>query len=163
MRSRSALQLRSAIFATVAALALGLAACGGSDDSGADSTGSTTGGSDSDREEASAAVEDLYAAVQDRDAEAVCERLSPAMQKQFAAGGLGPKTGSCETSFQRYLDKADQGQFDSLGKAKVRSVEVTGDKAVAKVAFGGNGSGQVPLQKVEGEWRLASASATPSK
>jgi hypothetical protein len=158
MRSRSALQLRVYAVAAAASLALGAAACGGSsDDDGA------SGGSD--REQARATVESLYAAIADGDAEKVCDQLNDAAQKQLSAGGLGAKSDSCADSFQAFLDEADKaGGLDLTLKAKVESVKVTGDKAVAKVSFGAKGrNGEVPLEKVDGVWKLEAAGATPSR
>jgi hypothetical protein len=40
---------------------------------------------------------------------------------------------------------------------------VSGDKAVAKVSFGGGRNGDIPLEKVDGEWKLEAAGATPSQ
>ncbi|HYI81104.1 MAG TPA: hypothetical protein VEW67_09615 [Thermoleophilaceae bacterium] len=154
---RSTFQLRAVALATTAALALGAAACGGSDDDG-----SSPG--DSDREQARATVENLYAAIRDGDAEKVCEQMNDAAQKQLAAGGLGAKSKSCAEAFQKFLDEAEKaGGLNLTLKAKVESVKVTGDTAVAKVSFGGKGrNGEIPLQKVDGEWKLEAAGASPS-
>lgn len=158
MRSRSALQLRAAALATAATLALGVVACGGGDDDSSNSGGS-------DQEQARATVEELYAAIGDGDADRVCEQLNEAAQKQLAAGGLGSKSESCASAFQKFLDEAEKaGGLNLTLKAKVKSVEVTGDTAVAKVSFGGKGrNGEIPLEKVDGEWKLEAAGATPSQ
>lgn len=158
MLSRSSLQARSIALATAAALVLGAAACGGSDgDDG-------TAGGGGDEQQARASVEALYAAIADGDAGQVCEQLNEAAQKQLAQGGLGSKSASCRDSFQKFLDQAEEaGGLDLTLKAKVKSVKVTGDKAVAKVTFGKGRSGDVPLEKVDGEWKLEAAGATPSR
>jgi hypothetical protein len=155
MRTRSAFQLRALAATTVAALALGAAACGGSDD---DSSGG------SDQEQAQATVENLYSAIRAGDAEKVCEQLNEDAQKQLTAGGLGTKSESCAEAFQKFLDKAEKaGGLNLTLKAKVKSVRVTGDKAVAKVSFGGQGrDGEIPLEKVDGKWKLEAAGASPS-
>ena len=144
-------------FATTLVLALGATACGGSDDDG--------GGGGSDEQQARATVERLYAAIADGDAKRVCAQLNENAQKQLAAGGLGTATASCADSFQNFLDKAEKaGGLDLTLKAKVKSVEVTGDSAVAKVSFGGGGrNGEIPLEKVDGEWKLEAAGAAPSQ
>jgi len=156
MRSRSAFQLRATAFAVAATLALGAAACGGSDND------APSGGSD--QEQARATVETLYAAIADGDAEKVCEQMNEAAQKQMAAGGLGTKSKSCPEAFQKFLDQAEKaGGLNLTLKAKVKSVKVTGDTAVAKVSFGGKGrNGEIPLEKVDGEWKLEAAGASPS-
>ena len=145
-----------ATFATALALGLGAAACGGSDDDG---------GGASDEQQARATVERLYAAIADGDAERVCAQLNEKAQRQLEQGGLGGRSGSCVDSFQQFLDEAEKaGGLDLTLKAKVRSVEVTGDTGVAKVSFGGGGRiGEIPLEKVDGEWKLEAAGATPSR
>jgi hypothetical protein len=160
MRARTSLPLRrAAALATAATLALGAAACGGSDDDG----GNDTGGSD--QQQARATVERLYAAIADNDAAGVCEQLNERAQEQLAQGGLGEESGSCEDSFQAFLDEAEKkGGLNLTLKAKVKSVKVTGDTAVAKVSFGGQGrNGEIPLQKVDGEWKLEAAGAAPTQ
>lgn len=144
-----------AALATALVLALGATGCGSSDDDG--------GGSD--EQQARATVEKLYAAIADGDAEGVCAQLNEKAQRQLEQGGLGGKSGSCVDSFQQFLDEAEKaGGLDLTLKAKVRSVEVTGDSAVAKVSFGGGGrNGEIPLEKVDGEWKLEAAGATPSQ
>jgi hypothetical protein len=150
------LSLRSrATLATALALALGGAACGGSDDDGGAS----------DEQQARATVERLYAAIADGDAKRVCAQLNEKAQRQLEQGGLGGKSDSCVDSFQQFLDEAEKaGGLDLTLKAKVESVEVTGDTAVAKVSFGGGGrNGEIPLEKVDGEWKLEAAGASPTK
>lgn len=159
MRSRPSFQLRAVALATAATLALGAAACGGSDDDGGSSSSSG-----SDQEQARATVENLYAAIKDGDAGKVCDQLNEDAQKQLAAGGLGTKSKSCDEAFQKFLDEAEKaGGLNLTLKAKVTSVKVTGDKAVAKVRFGSKGrDGEIPLEKVDGEWKLEAAGASPS-
>jgi hypothetical protein len=155
MRFGSTPQLRAVAVAAAVTLAMGAAACGGSDDSG--------GGSD--EEQATAAVEALYAAIVDSDAEKACEQLNEAAQKQLEQGGLGKKGGSCADAYQAFFAEADKaGGLNLALKAKVKSVKVDGDKAVAKVRYGAKGpTGEVPLEKVDGEWKLEAAGATSSQ
>lgn len=158
MRSpRSTFQLRAVAIAAAATLALGAAACGGSDDDSSNSGGS-------DKEQAQATVENLYAAIKDGDAEKVCEQMNEAAQKQMAAGGLGSKSKTCAEAFQKFLDASEKaGGLKLTLLAKVKSVKVTGDTAVAKVTFGKGREGEIPLVKVDGEWKLEAAGAAPAK
>lgn len=155
MRSRSTLQLRALALATATTLALGAAACGGSDD---DNSGS-------DEQQARERVESLYAALRARDAAKACEQLTEAGQKQLEQGGRTPRGDSCAESFQRYLDRGTkEGGLSLALKAKIKSVEVDGDTAVAKVSFGDKGpSGDVGLEKVDGEWKVSAAGSAPSQ
>jgi ketosteroid isomerase-like protein len=147
-----------ALALTVSALlAVGAAGCGDSDDGDGNQQ---AGGSE--QAQARAAVEGLYAAIADGDAEAVCDSLTDAGQKQVAGGGLGGKSASCADAFQKFLDAAErQGGLDLTLKAKVRKVTVKGDRGTATVSFGGNRTGAVPLAKQDGEWRIEQAGGTP--
>ena len=156
MRTNGRLQGRAATTLAVAAIGLGLAACGGGDDSD---------GGGSDKEQARATVERLYDGFAAGDPEQICDQLNEAAQKELAEGGLGSKTGSCVESFQAFLDESEKaGGLNLTLKAKVESVKVTGDTAVAKVSYGGPGrTGEIPLEKVDGEWKLEAVGATPSQ
>jgi hypothetical protein len=144
-------------------LALGVPACGedndNSDEPGSTSTQAAVGGSE--REQARAAVENLYSAIRDGDAQQVCDSLTTAGQKQVAAGGLGGKSDTCADAFQKFLDAAErQGGLNLTLKAKVEKVRIDGDKAVATVSFGGPGrTGPVPLVRQGGEWKVDQAGA----
>jgi ketosteroid isomerase-like protein len=160
MRSPSSSLSRPSLaaLATALVLALGTTACGGSDDD-------SGGGGGSDEQQARATVERLYAAIANGDPEGVCAELNENAQRELEQGGLGGKSDSCVDSFQMFLDEAEKaGGLDLTLKANVESVEVTGDTAVAKVSFGGGGrKGDIPLEKVDGEWKLEAAGATPSQ
>lgn len=162
MRIRSRSQLRVVALGAATALVLGAAACGGSDDDGGSGDASSAG---SDQQQARATVEALYAAIREGDAEKVCDQLNEEAQEQLAKGGLGKESGSCSESFQVFLDEAKKkGGLNLTLKAKVKRVEVDGDTAVAKVNFGGKGrDGDIPLEKVDGEWKLEAAGAAPSQ
>lgn len=153
MRSPGSIfQLRAAAIATAATLALGVAACGGSGDDG-------SGGDD--EQQARATVSALYAGLKQGNAEKVCAQLNEAAQKQIEQGAQAAKGDSCAESFQKFLDSAKKsGGLDLALKAKVESVKVTGDTAVATVSFGSKGrTGEIPLEKVDGTWKLEAAGA----
>lgn len=154
MRSNGRSQGRIATIAAVAALATGIVGCGGDSDGGG-----------SDEEQARATVEALYDGFANGDPEQICDQLNEAAQKELAEGGLGSKTGSCVESFQAFLDESEKaGGLNLTLKAKVQRVKVTGDTAVATVTFGGPGrKGEIPLQKVDGEWKLEAVGGAPSQ
>ncbi|HYI99607.1 MAG TPA: nuclear transport factor 2 family protein [Thermoleophilaceae bacterium] len=152
-----------ALLAT-AVLALGAVACGDSDDDGGGSASeSATAGGGSDEQQARATVESLYAAIRDSDAEGVCATMTEPAQKQVAQGAIGTgKGGTCTDGFQRFLDAAERaGGLNLTLKAKVQRVKVDGDKAVARVTFGKARAGNIPLVKVDDEWKLDQAGAAP--
>jgi ketosteroid isomerase-like protein len=153
-----------ALAATVL-LALGAVACGDSDDDGdgggASQSSAASGGSD--EQQARATVESLYAAMRDGDAEGVCATMTDPAQKQVAQGAIGTgKASTCAEGFQHFLDAAERaGGLNLTLKAKVQNVKVNGDKAVARVTFGKQRAGNVPLVKVDDEWKLDQAGASP--
>jgi ketosteroid isomerase-like protein len=152
-----------ALLAT-ALLALGAVACGDGDDGGggsASQSAAAPGGGD--EQQARATVESLYAAIRDGDAEGVCATMTAPAQKQVAQGAIGTGKGdSCADGFQQFLDAAERAGGLSLTlKAKVARVKVNGDKAVARVTFGKARAGNIPLVKVDDEWKLAQAGASP--
>jgi len=147
----------------VALVACGAVACGDSDDGGGDDSAAA---SSSDERQVTATLEGFYDDMGEYDAAGVCSWMSPTARRQIAAGAIGGRQavdkGSCEASFDRFLDLAKKG--GGLGKvldAKVGKVEVDGDLARATVSFGAQ-SGQVPLRKVNGSWKMGVVVATPS-
>jgi hypothetical protein len=157
------------LLALAAALtfALGAAACG---DSGDDGGGGGDGGADvaggdegSERALARATVERLYDAMAEMDAEGVCAQLNDEAQRQIASGGLGSEGDSCADGIQGFFDEAEEaGGLQATLNAEVRRVEIDGDSATATVSFGPGRRGEVPLSKVDGEWKLEAAGAAPS-
>lgn len=153
--------------AATAVLALGAVACGDSDDDDADpgQGASAASGGGGDEQRARATVESLYAAIRDEDAAGVCATMTEPAQKQVAQGAIGTGGGStCADGFQRFLDAADRaGGLKLTLKAKVERVNVNGDKAVARVTFGKARAGNIPLVKVDDEWKLDQAGPSPSQ
>jgi hypothetical protein len=154
MRFKGRFHLGAVVVA--AAIVVAMSACGGSDDS-------DEGGGD--REQVRATVERLYEGFADGDPEQICDQLNEAAQKELAEGGLGSKTGSCVESYQKFLDESEKaGGLNLTLKAKVKRVKVTGDTAVATVSFGGPGrEGEIPLSKIDGEWKLEAVGGAPSQ
>lgn len=150
--------------AATALLALGAASCGDSGDDDNGGGGASASASGSDEQQARATVESLYAALRDGDAEGVCATMTAPAQKQVADGAIGTGEGkTCADGFQRFLDAAEKaGGLNLTLKAKVERVKVTGDEAVAKVTFGEARSGNIPLVKVDDEWKLDQAGAAPT-
>lgn len=126
-RIRSALALLTAVL-----LALGAAACG-SDDDGGDG-----GGSDPERaQEVAQAYSD---ALEDADAEAICETISPTLLAQAEKASGEP----CVEGVGADLAGFEGQSF--LGEAE--SAEVTGDTAA--VTF--SESGTLMMVREDGEW-----------
>jgi ketosteroid isomerase-like protein len=147
------LKLRAAALGVAALLASGAAACGEEEDPR------------SDREQARAVVEELYASIRAKDPEGVCSTMTEPAQQQVAAGAIGTgKSGTCADAFQRFLDAAArQGGLNLTLKAKVERVKITGDTAVATIRFGKARTGEIPLVKQDDEWKLDRAGPSPSQ
>jgi hypothetical protein len=153
MRFQGRFHRGAAVLAATVAVVIAGCGSGDSDDGG------------SDKEQARATVERLYEGFADGDPEQICAQLNEAAQKELASGGLGSKTGSCVESYQKFLDESEKaGGLNLTLKAKVERVKVTGDTAVATVSFGGPGrEGEIPLTKVDGEWKLDAVGAAPNE
>jgi hypothetical protein len=145
-------------------LALGAPGCGSDDDAGRPGPAATDASEphDSDEDQARATVERLYASMRAGDADGVCANLSEPAQKQVAAGGIGVGEGAtCAEAFQEFFDAADRkGGLNLILKAKVRKIALRRDRGEAKVSFGRGRVGEVPLVKVDGEWKLDRVGAT---
>lgn len=141
--------MRPLLVSILAALALG--ACGG------DSSESEP---ESEADRVRATVDALYEAMGDRDAEGVCDQLNAAAQEQIAKGGLGSEGRTCVEGFEGFFEASEEaGGLDAPRNAEVVDVEVDGDRATATVEFGPGQRGDIPLAKVEGEWKLEAVGA----
>lgn len=154
-------------YAPMVAVALALAAggCGDSDGSGGSGGSDGTSAGGTDRQQVRSTVEGLYEDLADYDAEAVCERMSPAARRQIAQGAIGGASkpdATCADAFGEFLDQAKaNGGLKRTLSAKVGKVEIDGRKALVTVSFGAQ-AGQIPLRKVGGEWKMGIVVATPS-
>jgi hypothetical protein len=141
----------------------GLAGCG---DSNGDGSGGATQASGPHERQIRASVEGLYEDLGNYDAAGVCARMSRAARRQIAQGAIGVRgkagKGTCEDAFGRFLDLAKKsGGLQKTLTAKVGKIEVDGDEALVTVSFGQQ-RGQIPLTKVDGEWKMGVSVATPS-
>lgn len=161
MLSSSRRSARLLALAATALLALGAASCGDSDDDNGGGGGSSQSGGD--EQQARATVESLYAAIRAGDAKGVCATMTEPAKEQVAKGAIGTGSGgTCADGFQRFLDAAEKaGGLNLTLKAKVASVKVDGDKATARVTFGKARAGNIPLVKVDDEWKLDQAGPAP--
>src|SRR3954471_6391069 len=121
-----------------AALALGPAACGGSDS-----------------DDVKSSLQDYNNAVGDKDAAKACDLLSDAAKKT-----IGGK--SCEQTLKSGLALLNTKQLSAFKDTTIKNIKVNGDKATATTSVP-NGSG-VPdqtqtLVKKSGSWRLQAAGA----
>jgi hypothetical protein len=142
--------------------ALALASCGDSDDGdqGADAAredaaqadSATTDGSAEEQIEAT--LKDVRRAFNAGDGRGFCDHLSAAGERQVRQFGAAYDTGKeCPAVVVQFSKGVERGQLP----VEVESVEVTGDKAVAKTSGGlaGRGVGEVRFVQEEGEWRIA--------
>jgi hypothetical protein len=121
------------------AFALALAGCGGG------------GGGQSDEDQIRATLHDYYAAFASGDAESACADLAADVQQKFAkASG----TEDCPSAILKARGRPDTRSYTSRFKdAQVASVQVAGDRAVAKVRAIGV-TQPIPLRRVGKEWKI---------
>lgn len=119
-------------------LALGLAACGGSDS-----------------DDVKSSLEDYNTAVANKDAGKACDLLSEAAKKT-----IGGK--SCEATLKAGFGLLNAKQLGAFKQTEIKNIKVDGNKATATITFP-KGSG-VPEQtqtlvKENGDWHLQAAGA----
>lgn len=130
-----------AVPAVIAAAALSLSACG--------ATGSSSGGPEFSgaKKDVAQAIDDLQSDAQRHDAGKICDQLiAGATIKRLSAQGI-----DCADDLKKAIDEAST--FD----LQVQSVEIHGDKAVAKVKDTAGDQSNVDtftLVKEGGDWKL---------
>ena len=128
--------------AAVAALATLVAGCGGGE---------------SPEAAARATVQRYLSALGRGDAAAACRELTDQSRQKLAEFGkaqLRLRAGSCEKTIDAALHAPNGPLLRKLGRAKITSVAVDGDRAEASVA----GVGQrVQLVRADGAWRIDSS------
>jgi hypothetical protein len=119
-------------------LALGLAACGGSDS-----------------DDVQSALSDYNSAVANKDAGKACDLLSDAAKKT-----IGGK--SCEATLKSGFALLNAKQLDAFKNTDIKAVKVSGDKATATITFpkdSGVPDQTQTLVKENGDWHLQAAGA----
>src|SRR5262245_63475813 len=119
----------------VALVALLLAGCGKSDD-----------------DEIRATVEGIGNAEADGDWGAVCDLMTPELQKLVVGASQGAKT--CPDALKAAAATMSSEEKDKLRQTQVVSITITGDTARAKVEPAGEFADSQPLRKVDGKWLL---------
>lgn len=156
--------MRLHVAAGLAALALGLAGCGGSDETepeqptGTGPTSTATAdapkGPD-DKQQMRDAAERFYAAFDDRDWGTVCGLLGPSGKAQLAQGAafLGTDPSDCEATVKAASAASD----GAASKVNITTVKIDGDKAVAPGGQiePGEGPQDLGFERVDGKWLLA--------
>ena len=124
--------------ALLAALALVFAGCGGSSQP-------------SDEDQIKATLRDYYVAFANGDAESACADLASDVQVQFAKQS---GTEDCPGAIAKARQRPDTRRYTSSFKdAEILSVEVAGDKAVARVRAIG-ATQKIPLRREGKEWKI---------
>ena len=129
--------------APVLALALAIAGCGG-------------GSGDGEEEAGRGAVNRLYTALAEKDADGVCEALARKQREVVAKGGGTKPKASCEQVMGVALNYVGRGKgLEDADDAQVTDVELDGDdRSVATVEFKGR-SARVGLRKEGGDWKVS--------
>jgi hypothetical protein len=125
-------------FVAAAGLAVGLAACGGSDS-----------------DDVKSALQNYNKAVATKDATKACDLLSDAAKKTI--GGR-----SCEQTLKSGFALLNAKQLDAFKSTTIKNVKVTGSKATATITFpkdSGVPDQTQTLVKENGAWHLQAAGA----
>lgn len=117
-------------------MALGAASCGG----GAE-------------DDARAAISALQKAFADGDREAICAALTRDAQRHVGGmghdGDAGPRPEDCAEDLPIFSDNVKE-----IVARDVVDVRVEGRRAIATVEFGEGATGEVPLAREGGEWKV---------
>ncbi len=138
------------------ALALGVVACGGSDEDGSDADAKPTAGSaasGSEEKQIEAAFYQMQKDFYKGDGEAVCSALTKLAQKQAAGLGIGPVT----TCAKRLAPLGKKSADQSYRAPNIVSIKLDGDKAVVvtKKPKSDLPAQKVPYKKEDGRWKMA--------
>ncbi|MEX1141495.1 MAG: hypothetical protein WEB79_04205 [Thermoleophilaceae bacterium] len=142
--------------ATVLLLALGLAACGddSSDGSATADQGQADTRSEGDGGDAETEVRATFQALQDafseRDAEKVCDQLSPQAQKQTGIDGA-PDTPTCVGVAKALFDQWGE---NIRRNAKIVRLRIDGDRALAVITAGETLELPRPFVKTDDGWKM---------
>lgn len=119
-----------------------LAGCGGS------------GGGQSDEDQVKATLRDYYTAFANGDAESACSDMASDVQQEFAKQS---RTEDCPSAIRKARERPDTRRFTSSFKnAQIVSVQVAGDRAVARVrAIGATQT--IPMRREGKEWKIDAA------
>jgi hypothetical protein len=129
--------------APVLVLALAVVSCGGGSDG------------EEDEEAVRGAVDGLYAALAEKDADGVCEALAHEQREVVAKGDGTKPRASCEQVMGVALNYVGRGKgLEDADEAQVTDVELEGGRAVATVEFKGR-SAPVELRKEAGDWKVS--------
>lgn len=140
------IRTRSAVLAVAAALvvavAVAVAGCGGG------------GGGKSEKQKIEATLRDYFTAFADGDGERACSHLANDTKERLVRIS---KAGDCPATLEQAAEQPKIKPFLSeLRDAKVGTIEVDGDTALAKVTAIGQ-SEAVPLRKEGDAWKLTGA------
>ena len=129
---------RRLVAGALLAMALGLAACGGSS---------------KDEQAVRKRVNGFYSALAAKDPAGVCASLSGGLKGALTrtrSGARGPR--SCEAAM-RFNFLLSPNLFRNAGKAKVEDVKVKGDQAAATISYRGR-KRQFGLSREHGRWLI---------
>ena len=125
------------------ALALALAACGGSAEEDVEST-----------------LDSYLKSFARGDGARSCELMTEQTRRQFVDRvKLVTKTSDCGRSINAIRKQAGSTVMQALEKTEITEIKVDGDRASAKLTSGANTS-RAQLRKEDGEWRVAAVPGT---
>ena len=126
---------RVVAIAVAAALGAGAAACG------------------NDEEEVTRVVTDFQESFARGDVDGVCALLTDAAHEHVGGSGHDAPS-SCRLDMRKVLDWMRIGGVRPERGRRIVDVQVDGDSATATVAVGGGDAIELPLARVDGEWKV---------
>lgn len=116
-----------------------------------------SGGGSNDKDKIRSAVQTYIDGLAQRDGRKVCDQLTLTVQQQVSQRS---QTKDCPTAINRFeASKTGRAVAPAFKSAKVKSVTSKGDTAAATVTVrvaGANTDTTIPLQKVNGKWKISS-------
>jgi hypothetical protein len=150
------------------ALALGVTACGDSDDSGGSSGAaastdeggtSANGAKPSDEQQIRTTFRAVTDSFESGDGKTFCASVTPAALKQVESLAIGLQVEGCEAMIAQ-LAKQTKAANVKQRPAKVVSVKVKGRRATMVIRDGGRPPSSVRFRKVDGMWQLSDPGIT---
>jgi hypothetical protein len=139
------LHARTFSIALLAALAMGVAACGGDD----------SGGGGDDESQIRDVVSNYAVAIADKDGDTACGFLTASARKQVESAGEAIDANGCGEVMEKVTEEASDDERDQLKDLEVTSVKIDGDRATVQVKAGGETGDPSTLVKEDGEWKIA--------
>jgi hypothetical protein len=97
-------------------------------------------------------VADFYTGLEEQDTSLLCRSITPSAREKVIAIGAIKDAKTCPQGYEKIFEQV---RFHYTDPPKVLRVTISGNRAHATTAFGGETT-RAPLRKVSGEWKVDS-------